>query len=87
MFGLNCEDENSYNDDLFLKSVLKRVYEELQREDVAKQSLELYKQIKLDKELQGSRIDKEAKDSLLYSNKSKIDEIVTEMRQMDINYP
>jgi hypothetical protein len=43
MFGLNCEDENSYNDDLFLKSVLKRVYEELQREDVAKQSLELYK--------------------------------------------
>lgn len=59
----------------------------MKREDVAKTTLELYKQIKLDKELANSRIEKGVKESLLYSNKSKIDEIIDEMRSMDINYP
>jgi putative heme degradation protein len=43
--------------------------------------------MKLDKELSNSRIDKDSKEELLYSNKSKIDEIVRDMKSMDINYP
>jgi hypothetical protein len=43
--------------------------------------------MKLDKELSNSRIDKDSKEELLYSNKSKIDEIVRDMKSLDINYP
>jgi hypothetical protein len=36
MFGLECEDENSYGDDVFLMNVLRRIYGELQKEDAAR---------------------------------------------------
>lgn len=43
MFSHYCEDENSYSDDLFLKTVLRNAYKKQEQEEISKQTLELYK--------------------------------------------